>query len=52
MLKNYGVDVTIMEFLPRALPSEDVEVSKEVEKQFKKLGVKMLIDTKSGVHQK
>ena len=38
VLKNYGVDVTIVEFLPRALPNEDAEVSKEIEKQFKKLG--------------
>jgi dihydrolipoamide dehydrogenase len=46
VLKNYGVDVTIVEFLPRALPNEDVEVSKEIEKQFKKLGVKILTGTK------
>ena len=46
MLKNYGVDVTIVEFLPRALPNEDAEVSKEIEKQFKKLGVKILTGTK------
>jgi dihydrolipoamide dehydrogenase len=46
VLKNYGVDVTIVEFLPRALPSEDAEVSKEIEKQFKKLGVKVLTGTK------
>ncbi len=43
---NYGVDVTIVEFLPRALPNEDVEVSKEIEKQYKKLGVKILTGTK------
>lgn len=46
VLNNYGVDVTIVEFLPRALPSEDAEVSKEIEKQFKKLGVKILTGTK------
>ena len=46
MLKNYGVDVTIVEFLPRALPNEDAEVSKEIEKQYKKLGVKILTGTK------
>ena len=46
VLKNYGVDVTIVEFLPRALPNEDAEVSKEIEKQFKKLGVKVLTGTK------
>ncbi len=44
--KNYGVDVTIVEFLPRALPNEDVDVSKEIEKQYKKLGVKILTGTK------
>ncbi|MDT7733672.1 MAG: dihydrolipoamide dehydrogenase, partial [Mycobacterium sp.] len=46
VLKNYGVVVTIVEFLPRALPNEDVDVSKEIEKQYKKLGVKILTGTK------
>ena len=46
VLKNYGTEVTIVEFLPRALPNEDAEVSKEIEKQFKKLGVKILTGTK------
>jgi dihydrolipoamide dehydrogenase len=46
VLTNYGVDVTIVEFLPRALPNEDVEVSKEIEKQYKKLGVKIRTGTK------
>ena len=46
VLKNYGVDVTIVELLPRALPNEDVDVSREIEKQFKKLGVKILTGTK------
>jgi dihydrolipoamide dehydrogenase len=46
VLKNYGVDVTVVEFLPRALPNEDVEVSKEIEKQYRKLGVKILTGTK------
>jgi dihydrolipoamide dehydrogenase len=46
VMKNYGTDVTIVEFLPRALPNEDADVSKEIEKQFKKLGVKILTGTK------
>lgn len=46
VLNNFGVDVTIVEFLPRALPNEDAEVSKEIEKQFKKLGVKIRTGTK------
>ena len=46
VMRNYGVDVTIVEFLPRALPNEDADVSKEIEKQFKKLGIKILTGTK------
>ncbi|BBX67880.1 dihydrolipoyl dehydrogenase [Mycolicibacterium psychrotolerans] len=46
VLANYGVDVTIVEFLPRALPNEDAEVSKEIERQFRKLGVTVLTGTK------
>ena len=46
VMKNYGVDVTIVEFLPRALPNEDPDSSKEIEKAFKKLGVKVLTGTK------
>jgi dihydrolipoamide dehydrogenase len=46
VMKNYGVDVTVVEFMDRALPNEDAEVSKEVEKQFRKLGVKILTSTK------
>ncbi|MCV7170891.1 MULTISPECIES: dihydrolipoyl dehydrogenase [Mycolicibacterium] len=46
VMKNYGTEVTIVEFLPRALPNEDADVSKEIEKQFKKLGVKILTGTK------
>ncbi len=42
VLANYGVDVTIVEFLPRILPNEDADVSKELTKAYKKLGVKIL----------
>ncbi|MFJ3406359.1 dihydrolipoyl dehydrogenase [Promicromonospora sp. NPDC090134] len=45
VLKNYGVDVTIIEFLDRALPNEDADVSKEIAKQYKKLGIKVLTST-------
>ncbi|WP_040517795.1 dihydrolipoyl dehydrogenase [Gordonia aichiensis] len=45
LLANYGVDVTIIEFLDRVLPNEDVDVSKEIAKQYKKLGVKVLTST-------
>jgi dihydrolipoamide dehydrogenase len=36
---NYGVDVTILEMMPHLLPNEDPEVSKVLEKAYKKLGV-------------
>lgn len=45
VLKNYGVDVTIIEYLDRALPNEDEEISREIEKAYKKLGVKILTST-------
>ncbi len=38
----YGVDVTIVEMLPRVVPLEDEEVSKELEKEFKKRGIKIM----------
>ncbi len=46
MLSNYGTKVTIIEFLDRALPNEDVEVSKEIAKQYKKYGIDILTSTK------
>ncbi|SFI91494.1 dihydrolipoamide dehydrogenase [Amycolatopsis sacchari] len=46
VLHNYGVDVTIVEFLDRMVPLEDAEVSKELAKRYKKLGIKVLTSTK------
>jgi dihydrolipoamide dehydrogenase len=36
MFKKFGSDVTIFEMLPRLVPVEDEEVSKELERSFKK----------------
>ncbi len=36
-----GTEVTIVEFLPNVVPVEDVEVSKALEKSFKKSGMKI-----------
>ncbi|ALJ20834.1 dihydrolipoyl dehydrogenase [Microbacterium sp. No. 7] len=46
VLTNYGVKVTIIEFLDRALPNEDADVSKEIARQYKSLGVDLLVSTK------
>lgn len=42
-----GTEVTVVEFLPRIVPVEDEEVSKTLEKSFKKMG--MTIHTSSEV---
>jgi dihydrolipoamide dehydrogenase len=46
VLANYGVKVTIVEFLDRMVPLEDIEVSKELAKAYKKLGVDVLTGTR------
>lgn len=46
VMRSYGVEVTIVEFLDRVLPLEDEEVSAELAKQYKKLGVNILTKTR------
>jgi dihydrolipoamide dehydrogenase len=43
---RFGSDTTIVELMPRLLPLEDEEVSKELEKSFRKRGIKSQLDTK------
>ena len=38
---SMGTKVTIVEFLPRIVPLEDEDISKELEKQFKKQGIEI-----------
>ena len=45
LLNSYGVDVTIVEYLDRIVPLEDAEVSAELAKVYKKLGIKVLTST-------
>ncbi|OLT42026.1 dihydrolipoyl dehydrogenase [Serinicoccus sp. CNJ-927] len=46
VMANYGVDVTIVEFLDRIVPLEEPEISKALAKEYKKLGVKIMTGTK------
>jgi dihydrolipoamide dehydrogenase len=39
MFRTFGTEVTILEFLPRVVPVEDEEVSKELARLFKKRGI-------------
>ncbi len=42
---SMGTKVTIVEFLPRIVPVEDEDISKELEKQFKKQGIEVLVNS-------
>jgi dihydrolipoamide dehydrogenase len=46
VLSNYGVRVTIVEYLDRILPLEDVEVSKELTRRYQRAGITLLTSTR------
>lgn len=46
VMANYGVKVTIVEFLERIVPGEDEEISAELTKHYKKMGVEILTSTR------
>jgi dihydrolipoamide dehydrogenase len=46
VMHNYGVKVTIVEFLDRMVPLEDAEVSAELLKRYKKMGVDVRVGTR------
>ena len=39
IFRSFGTEVTIVEFLPRMVPAEDEEISKELARVFKKRGI-------------
>jgi dihydrolipoamide dehydrogenase len=41
IFNRFGTKVTILEMLPRLVPVEDEEISKELEKHFKKTGIRI-----------
>ncbi|GCD81941.1 dihydrolipoyl dehydrogenase [Parageobacillus thermoglucosidasius] len=46
MLNDFGVDVTVLEYADRILPTEDHDVSKEVEKLLKRRGITIVTGAK------
>jgi len=46
VFRAYGSEVTLIEMLPNVAPLEDEEISAELAKQLKKLGIKVLTGTK------
>jgi len=43
--QSIGTEVTLVEFLPRIVPNEDEEVSKQLERSFKKRKMKIMTDS-------
>ena len=39
---SYGVEVTVLELLPRAVPNEDEEISQQLERAFSREGINVL----------
>jgi dihydrolipoamide dehydrogenase len=46
ILNSYGVDVTMIEFFDRIVPLEDEEVSAELNRQYRKSGIKIMTGTR------
>jgi dihydrolipoamide dehydrogenase len=44
--RSFGAEVTVIEMLPRMVPVEDEEVSKELLRAFKKKGINCFVNTK------
>jgi dihydrolipoamide dehydrogenase len=43
--QSLGTNITLVEFLPRIVPNEDEEVSKQLERSFKKMKMKIMTDS-------
>jgi dihydrolipoamide dehydrogenase len=46
LYRSFGAEVTLLEALPRLVPVEDEEVSKELLRSFKKKGINCFVNTK------
>jgi len=46
MLADFGVDVTVVEYANRIIPTEDVEISKELERLLHKKGIRIITNAK------
>lgn len=46
MLNDFDVDVTVIEYADRILPTEDVDISREMTRMLKKKGIKVVTNAK------
>ncbi len=47
MYRSFGAEVTLIEMLPRIVPAEDEEISAELDKTFRKRGIKIFTGAKT-----
>ena len=40
-----GTDVTVVEFMPNIVPIEDIDISKQLQRSFKKSGIKVMTNS-------
>lgn len=45
LYKMYGVEVTVVELLPRLVPNEDEEISRQLERSFSRHGINVMTGT-------
>ena len=45
-VNDFGVEVTVLEYADRILPTEDEDISKEMTTNLKKKGIKVVTDAK------
>ena len=46
MLVDFGLEVTVIEYADRILPTEDKDISKEIQRLMKKKGIKIVTGAK------
>jgi len=46
IFKTFGADVTLLEVLPRVVPLEDEDISAELEKSFRKKGIRIELEAR------
>ena len=46
LLLDFGIEVTVLEYADRILPTEDKDVSKEIQRLMKKKGMKIVTGAK------
>ena len=51
IFRTFGSEVTLLEALPRVVPLEDEEISAELEKAFKKKGMRIETGSESRIGQ-